>query len=263
MEAKNIKAETWLVAHYPSRKEWVARHKGIFSRNYSGDMRSCKPEDGDVDLSRDGLYEILPSALFFTGQELMEKDYNDFAWIERVLKQRLDRIKTVMLPFDSAYFNKTLALESSVNTTLAAKPQMLLETLIGTDFSDEKDPHIAMMAPYTVQAAQLRGNFRTLCNLITHVLGYKTDFQLKKSRVRFVVNRYDLSKAEFLAYYDELKPFFAFVEEWFVPFELRCEYKIRDYGRGCSFTGTNKLMLDYNSTLGNKSRVTSHESRGQ
>ncbi len=251
MESKDIKAETWLSVHYPFKKEWIVRQKGIFSRNYSGDFCSCSPESVSVELSRDGLYEILPNALFFTGRELQDKDDTDFKWTERVLRQRLDRIKTVMLPFDSEYFNSTLALEKEVNETVGAKIPTLLQVLVGDDFTNESDPYITKICPFTLQAARLRGNYRTLCRLMTFILGYKTDYRLKKGRVTFIVHRPDLSHEGFLSYYDELKPFFAFVKEWFVPFEMDFEYKIRDYKRSCRFAGPNKLLLDYNSTLSN------------
>ena len=249
MESKNLKAETWLSVHYPSRKEWIARYKGIFSRNYSRDMRLCQPDENNVELSRDGLYEILPSALFFTGQELEAKKDDDFKWIDKVLRQRLDRIKTVFLPFDSVYFNHSLDLEKTINDTLYDKTRMLLRDIVGTDFSDNACPYVRAMAPFVLQAAKLRGDYRSLCGLMTCILGYKTEYQMKKNRVRFIVNRLDLDKTGFLAYFDELKPFFAFVEEWFVPFELRCEYKVRDYERGSCFSGSNKLLLDYNANM--------------
>lgn len=249
MEGKNFKAETWISVHYPFRKEWIVRQKGIFSRNYSGDIRSCSPDEAHVELSRDGLYEILPNALFFTGRELIGKDDTDFKWTEKILKQRFDRIKTVMLPFDSSYFNHTLALENTVNANIGDKTKTLLQTIVGNDFSNESDPYIKQMSPYTLQAATLRGDYRTLCRLMTLILGYKTDYRLKKGRVTFIVNRPDLSHEGFMAYYDELKPFFSFVEEWFIPFEMNFEYKIRDYKRSCRFAGPNKLLLDYNSTL--------------
>ena len=247
-----IKAETWIAVNHPSVEEWLARYKGIFSRNYSGDFRSCDAETNTVELSRDGLYEILPNSLFFTGTELLNKDDEDFKWTERVLKQRMDRIKNVMLPFDSYYFNHSLALEKTLNGVIDDKTSLLLQTLTGIDFSKEANPYIRKMAPTILQAAKVRGNYRFLCQMMTCVLGYKTQYQLKPDRVRFIVNRPNLSHAAFLSYLEELKPFFLFVEEWFVPFEMQCEYKVRDYSRDNRFEGTNKLMLDYNATLGNQ-----------
>ena len=67
-----------------------------------------------------------------------------------------------------------------------------------------------------------------------------------------MVHRPGLDRNAFLSYHDELEPFFRWVEEWFVPFELRCEFKIRDYSRDDRFAGDNKLLLDYNATLGNQ-----------
>ena len=249
-----IKAETWIAVKHPSVEAWLARYKGIFSRNYSGDWRSCNPESFTVELSRDGLYEVLPNLLFFTGTELLGKDDADFQWTEKVLKQRRERIKDVMLPLDSRYFNDSLALEKTLNNVLDKKTALLLQSYTGIDFTKETNSYICKMAPMLLQAAHLRGDYRFLCRLMTCILGFKTDYVVRTDRVRFIVNRPDLNRAAFLAYLEELRPFFQFVEEWFVPFEMQCEYKVRDYTRDDRFEGNNKLMLDYNATLGNKPR---------
>ena len=254
MERNGIKAETWLSVTHPSQKEWVVRTKGIFSRDYAEDFRSCNPEESSVELSRDGLFEILPNGLFFTGEELRGINDKDFGWTDRVLRSRVDRIKTAVLPFDSSYFNHSLALEFTLNETLAEKNDLLLQTLTGKDFSDEHNPFIRQMALLLPQVARIRGDYRFLCKYITLILGYKTDYKLTENRVRFIVHRPDLDHTAFLNYLEELKPFFGFVEEWFVPFELQCDFKVRDYERDDHIEGPNKLLLDYNATLGNKPR---------
>lgn len=252
MERNGIKAETWITAHHPSQKEWIARQKGIFYRNYSDDMYSCDPETASVELSRDGLYEILPNKLFFKGNELQGVDKSDFEWTDRVLKQRVERIKTVFLPFDTSYFNHSLALEQEVNESLAEKTSLLLKTFVGKDYSNDRNPYIRKMAPMMLQAARLRGKYPVLCRMITCVVGYPTHYLKKGDRIRFVVNRPDLDHDAFLNYLNELEPFFRWLEEWFIPLELQCEFKVRDYGRDDRFAGPNKLLLDYNATLGNQ-----------
>ena len=259
MEHKDLKAETWLAAHHPSPKEWIVRQHGVFSRNYSGDLRECQPEQQTIELSRDGLYETLPQHLFFTGRELADNDKEDFRWTERVLKQRLERIKTVFLPFDSFYFNHSLALENQLNTTLADKNEVVMKDFLGLDFSKEKNPYVRKLAPMVAQAARVRGDYRFLCQALGYALGYKTTYKVMPDRVRFIVHRPDLDRNTFLRYLDELRPLFQWVEEWFLPFELQCEYKVRDYTRDDHFAGPNKLMLDYNATLGNKPQQTLKE----
>ena len=254
MERNGIKAETWLVAKHPSQKEWVAHTDGIFSRDYAEDLRSCNLEEASVDLSRDGLYEILPNGLFFTGEELRGIDDRDFGWTDKVLRDRAARIKTVLRPFDTSFFNHSLALEHRLNETLSEKNELLLQTLAGKDFSEEHNPYIRPMALMIPQAARIRGDYRFLCKYITLVLGCKTDYKFTENRVRFIVNRPDLDRTAFLNYLEDLEPFFRFVEEWFVPFELQCDFKVRDYERDDHIKGPNKLLLDYNATLGNKPR---------
>lgn len=254
MERNGIKAETWLSVTHSSQKEWVVRTKGIFSRDYAEDLRSCSPEEASVELSRDGLYEILPNRLFFTGEELLGVEAKDFEWTDNVLRNRVERIKTALLPFDSSYFNHSLALEHKLNRTLAGKNELLLQTFTGEDFSEEHNPYIRQMAIMLPQAAHLRGDYRFLCKYITLILGYKTDYKLTENRVRFIVNRSNLDRKAFLSYLDEMESFFHFVEEWFVPFELQCDFKVRDFERDDRMEGPNKLLLDYNATLGNKPR---------
>lgn len=254
MEGKEIKAETWLSASHPTQKEWIAHTKGIFSRDYAEDLRSCNAENASVELSRDGLYEILPNGLFFKGNELQGVNESDFEWTEKVLKQRRERIKTVLLPFDSSYFNHSLALEREVNETLADKDKTLLQTFFGDEFTDQRDPYVRKMMPLMPQVARVRGDYRFLCKAITLILGFRTHYKLTNSHLRFIVNRPGLSRPDFLHYLEELEPFFLFVKEWFVPFELQCDFKVRDYERDDRIDGPNKLLLDYNATLGNHPR---------
>ena len=254
MDNNMIKAETWIAVNHPSVEEWRAWYKGIFSRNYSGDLRSCDHETNTVELSRDGLFELLPQTMFFTGNELIGKEDSDIKLIEHVLKQRRERIKNVMLPLDSIYFNQSLAIETTVNNNLSDRTAILLKTLTGNDFSQEANPYIKKMAHVILQAAKVRGDYRFLCRMMTCILGFKTEYRLKTDRVRFIVNRPNLSQTALYSYIEELKPFFNFLEEWFVPFEMQCEFKVRDYERDDHIEGPNKLMLDYNATLGNKPR---------
>lgn len=260
MENKEIKAETWLSVHHPSQKEWIARKQGVFIRNYSNDLHSCIVEEDTVELSRDGLYETLPHGVFFTGRELNVEKKSDFQWVDKVMHQRVKRIKTTFLPFDSSYFNHSLALENELNESLSDKTEIMLRDFFGLDLSNERNPYIRTIAPMIAQAARIRGDFRFLCKVISCILGFKTDVKVTRKKVRFIVNRPNLDKATLLQYLDELKPFFLFVEEWFIPFELQCEFKVRDYTRDDHFTGPNKLMLDYNATLGNKPEKTTNES---
>lgn len=254
MERNGIKAETWLAANHPSQREWATHTKGIFSRDYAEDLRSYDAEEQSVELSRDGLYELLPNGLFFTGDELRGIDEKDFAWTDKVLRDRVNRIKTALLPFDSSYFNHSLALELQLNEMLSEKHELLLQTLFGNRFSNERNPYIRQMAPLTTHAAHIRGDYRFLCKAISCILGFKTYHKMTENRVRFIVNRPGLDRKAFLNYLDELEPFFHFVEEWFIPFELQCDFKVRDYERDDRFEGPNKLLLDYNATLGNKPR---------
>lgn len=250
MERNDIKAETWITVHYPSQKEWIVKHKGIFSRNYSSDLRECNPEELTLELSRDGLYEILPNGMFSTGRELLNLDKEDHKWTDKVLQQRVERIKTAFMPFDSTYFNLSLALESQLNHTLVEKNEVILKDFLGVTIENDQNPYIRLMAPMVSHAAQIRGDYRFLCKLISIVVGFNTTFKRLHNRVRFTVHRPNLHHDSFLKFQKTLEPFFRFVEEWFVPFELQCEFKIRDYTRDNHFEGPNKLMLDYNATLG-------------
>ena len=134
-----------------------------------------------------------------------------------------------------------------------------MKDFLGLDLSQEKNPYVRKLAPMAAQAAHIRGDYRFICNALGCALGYKTTYKVTPDRVRFTIHRPNLDRTSFLRYLDELRPLFQWVEEWFVPFELQCEYKVRDYTRDDHFAGPNKLMLDYNATLGNKPQLTLKE----
>ena len=68
-EKQELKAEVLLSTYYPDVKEWDAQYGSFFSRNYSGDLRECHPDMRTIELSRNGIYDLLPEKLFFDEME--------------------------------------------------------------------------------------------------------------------------------------------------------------------------------------------------
>ena len=65
----------------------------------------------------------------------------------------------------------------------------------------------------------------------------------------FVVHKWDLNSKEYYAFVKDLKPLFDFVAYWFVPMEMDCTYKVKDYRQSFILSSERPLVLDYNTQI--------------
>ena len=245
-----LSAEQLLAVFYPDIKEWTADYGSFFSRNYSGDMTSCDPKAKRVSLSRNGIYDILPEKMFFDPNELRNKESRAFAQRVAELYEEERNIQNYFQPFDSYFFNRSLNVRMNAGRLLDDKTELLLKLLFDYDIRTEKNPYVRLLAPVLLQVTELRADFDRLSVMFAAIIGCDVDYRMpSQDRVLFTVHKPQLNSREYADFMLLLKPFFDFVQEWFVPMEMDCDYKVKDYRQPFVLSDERALVLDYNTHI--------------
>ena len=239
-----------LSVHFPEVDHWNATYGSFFTRNYSGDLKSVYPDTQAVALSRNGIYDVLPEKMFFDVDELRYKEPRDFAQHLGEIYEEEKNIKAYFMPFDSYFFNQSVRLHKVVGHMVDNKTGLLLKTLFDYHIEEEKNPYVKLLAPVLLNVTELRGNFGILANVLAVILDCKVDYRLQhQDVVLFTIHKRGLSSKEYLAFMKDLKPLFDFVENWFVPMEMDCVYKVKDYHQAFVLSTERPLVLDYNTQI--------------
>ena len=135
---------------------------------------------------------------------------------------------------------------------------MLLNRFFGFDLAAEANPFVKAMAVLLPCAKLWRGDYPALRNLMARLFGCKVELKRGRysesdSSVRWIPTvRYDLlieglTAEEYRKISALLQPFADFVGEWFIPAEVVCQVKIKEYGQAQKTDS--RLVLDYNTNL--------------
>ena len=247
---QELKAELLLSTYYPDVKEWDAQYGSFFSRNYSGDMRSCDANTETVTLSRNGIYDLLPEKLFFDEQELRFLESRDLSFKLSEVYEEEKNIKAYFEPFDSFFFNQSLRLTNNVTRILDNKEKLLLKTLFDYDIDAEENPYVRMLAPLLVYVSDIRADIELIVQILSDILICKVEYRiLSPDRILFVVNKLNLSSKEYATFMKNLKPLFDFVQFWLMPMETECDYRVKDFEQRFILSDERPLVLDYNTQI--------------
>ena len=244
---QELSAEQLLSVYYPEIKEWTANYGSFFSRNYSGDLKGCDAAARSVSLSRNGIYDVLPEKLFFDPNELRDKESRAFAQRVTEIYEEEKNIQKYFLPFDSFFFNRSLNVRMNVNRLVDDKTELLLKMLFDYDIREEKNPYVRLLAPLLLQVTELRGDFDRLATVLSTVIDCRVDYCiLHQDTVVFTVHKRNMNSKEYKEFMTILKPLFDFFQEWFVPMEMDCGYKVKDFQQPFILSDERPLVLDYN-----------------
>lgn len=247
---EKILAELLLSTYFPEVKEWKAEYGSFFSRNYSGDLISVQQETNTVSLSRNGIYDILPEKMFFDVEELRNKEPREFALLISEIYEMEKNIKDYFLPFDTFFFNQSMRLHKVVGHMIDNKTELLLRTLFDYHIENEENIYVRQLAPLLLNVTEIRGDFNMLKSVLAVILDCRVDYNLpRQDEVVFTVHKIGLNSREYLAYMKELEPLFDFVQYWFVPMEMDCHYKVKDYQQKFILSVDRPLVLDYNTQI--------------
>jgi hypothetical protein len=253
----NLKAETWMNMYLSDNAPIRVSSKGIFYSNYCEDLLEVDAfaKEISVSLSRDGLFHLLPEALFVDENLLRDPKRK-----HKPFTPEKERILNFFVPFDSEYFQVTLGLDRVVQDLESDLVDTLLKSLYDIDVQAIQNPEIKKALPLLLQASEIRGDYVLIGRLMAAITGYRTEieqvyrsfpdasgveYEMAVARAVFYIP--SLTNKEYSAHYDELGEFVQFVAEWFFPVEQAYEYAIKEMGRPFVLDGT--LTLDYNTYL--------------
>jgi hypothetical protein len=268
----DIKAESIIATLLEADNETEVNALGSFYRNYCDDLIEIQKSQNkatiDVKLSRDGVYHLLPEALFFlensllitktnklSNQEILQEE----AIIKEIKKQNDEReeLQDFFKFFDTQYLKTRINLEKEIFDIENIKTSLILEQFFDYNFENEENSYIKKIAPFLINVNQIRGDFFIIQKLLCAVLHEKveikrqnisfTEFNEPVTCIQFIIHTEGLSLKEYQDLNNIYNPFFCFVSDWFFPFEVECNYKIKDMRQ--KFVLQKPLILDYNTQL--------------
>lgn len=233
-----IRAEVLLNYLYPEiENEWIVQTKGTFFRNYNQDLLLLELKDHKVQLARDGFLKLLPEGLLTKDSDLQGEDvtqkFKELEWRKELLNE-------TFAPFDTYVFHKKLTIERYTSELLQNKLEYVLKTYFDFDLASETNPLVkeaAVMLPFV---SSYRGDFGFVANL----LGALMDCEVERSEgryshidttvcwlpeVRYRLLVPGLTAEEYKSRTEQLQPLIAFIKEWFIPFDVRCDICIREH----------------------------------
>ena len=171
----NLKAETWMNTYLPDDVPVRVSSKGIFFSNYCEDLLEVDTFDLKtyrISLSRDGLFHLLPEALFVEENRLRDPKQKS-----KPFTPEKERILNFFVPFDSEYFQVTLGLDREIQTIESAAVDILLQSLYDIDVQAIQNPKIKKALPLILQASEIRGDYVLIGRLMTAITGSRTEIQ--------------------------------------------------------------------------------------
>ncbi len=251
-----ISAEMLLNFLYPEEiDQWVVKDKGTFYRNYTPDVLSVDAKARYVALSRDGFIKLLPQGLITTDNELKGDDFYD-KYV--ALFNRKQLLQEVFKPIDCFTFRRRLHIERKVSQLLNDKATYLLKKFYHFDLSKEKNPYVKTLAMLLPNISKLRANFGVVRDLLQILVGCEVEMNTGRysekddTRCWLPWLKYDLliddlTTPQYNLLRKDMLELEQFINEWFMPFDVKCSLRIKQHGYPCKVE--ENLTLDYNTEL--------------
>lgn len=256
MQIPEIGAEMLLNYLYPELEEqWTARHHGTFYRNYSRDVLELDPEKASVRLSRDSILGLLPQGLFSQEGDLKKGDRIEK---HKELEQQMKLLSEAFLPFDTFAFRRQLRLERSVSELLNQKLEYLLSTYFGINLEAIDNPYVREVAVLLPVVSRCRGDMGLVRNLLEGLFHCRVTMEEKRysqldntrcwlPQVRYELLIPGLSPQDYVSLRQQAQPLAGFLEEWFMPMEVRLDIVVREHG--LALKAGAPMTLDYNTEM--------------
>lgn len=251
-----ISAEMLLNYLYPELEDkWVVHSDGTFYRNYNSDILSVDATDADVHLSRDGFLRLLPQGVLTWNNELKE---GDFLEKYEALEKRRRLLNEAFLPFDTFAFRSRLRIERNISQLLETKLEYILKQYFHYDITLESNPYVKEAAVLLPYVSRWRGNYGFIRNLLGSLMGCEVRMttgkysQTDNTRCWLPMIEYHLlisglTSEKYRRLTEDIRPLALFIKEWFIPFEVKCIIRLREYQR--QFALNDSMTLDYNVEL--------------
>lgn len=252
-----IRAEVLLNYLYPEMEDqWIAINKGTFYRNYNQDALAIEEKEGKAILARDGFLRLLPEGLLTKDSDLKG---DDIAAKYKELEWRRELLNETFAPFDTYVFRKKLSIERITSELLEQKLQFLLLHYYGLDLTAESNPLVKEAAVLLPYVSRWRGDLGFVANLLGSLMNCRVEMSkgryshIDTTRCWLPVVRYKLlipglTANAYKELMQNLQPLVSFLEEWFIPFDVRCEIDIKEH-QSQSRLPDGSLTLNYNTEV--------------
>jgi hypothetical protein len=263
IEIHDIKAETVASLMIDRDTDIEIAEKGSFYRNICEDiieMEYLRTSVVSISLSRDGIYQLLPEALFFHEDRLLATRETNYVEELKRLKNEKEVLSTFFKPFDTAYFECSAFLEEVANEMAMRQNNILLNLLFDYNIQKEENKHIKQLAPLLPYAFEIRGDLKFLQQILQAIfkekveisLIYRQEYPYREDSIDspvqvFTFHVKGLNAILYKQMMDELAAFFPFFAEYFLPFDVDYIFKVRDINQ--VFLLEKPLVLDYNTQL--------------
>lgn len=236
--------------------QWLADNKGSFYRNYNSDILALYANEKRVELSRDGFLKLLPQGLIGEDNEL--RNAKDVQEKSKELEQRKHLLHEAFLPLDTLHFRRYMQIEQKVAALLSDKMEYILKQYFDFNLATEQNHYVRSLAVLMPFAKNIRANMQMLRHILSTLLGCQVIMtqgrysESDSTRCWMPMVRYDLimpglDAETYKARSAELEPLANFIREWFIPAEVYCQIKIKEYGQP---QRTNmRLTLNYNTEV--------------
>ena len=241
------------------KRDFRVRSEGVFYRNYSDDILSLKEEVKDdpvLRLTRDSIYHLLPDGLFFQEDSLQnfkkKQDYKKH--YEKVVEEK-EKIRLFFQPFDTTFFKISLEFGEELNNISDNETELFINRFIRQHLQNEKNWLIRKTMPILPYASYIRGNKMLLKDILEVLFTSKVDINITYENpeasnfmdIEILIHKKGLSNVEYKELDEDIKDFFLFFYEWFLPFDSNCTYWIKD--KEHKFIIGTPLTLEYNTQL--------------
>lgn len=245
------------------------KKSGRFYRGFLPDLMDEDSYTKTIELSRNGLMQMLPEALFYHEEYLREgvTDADSLKEKKEDLKAQKQLCSVFFDGFDTVFARHELQLHNLVDGAERCKRELLLREIYGFDVAKERNPLIRKLAYWLLEGDTVKGNIPLLAFCVKVITGivvsYKVSTQVMNDdrcfnrtmngmrsratryrRVLFVLHIEGLSPKDYLDMMEQYEEFFAFLGDWFMPYDCEVDYKIKDFRQ--PFVLGEPLTLDYN-----------------
>jgi len=256
-DVSNIRAEVLLPIVLDNWEEYSVRKAGLFFKGYMPDVLSIEPGTRTVELSRDGLMQMLPEAMFFREEYLRENIADEDALKEKIemLKMQHQQMSIFFKAFDTCFARQEMHLHHILEDAECNGEEIILREMYGVDLSKERDPNVRKLAQLLLIGPEIKGNIGLLAFCVGGILdvGITYDVQpnvvddcksAKYTVVRFNLYIDGLTSVEYMQRMERYEEFFFRLEQWFLPYDCEVDYCIK--GLHQRFILGESLTLDYN-----------------
>lgn len=251
-----ISAETLVNYLYPELEElWNVENSGTFYRNYNRDVLSYDEETKEIQVARDGFLKLLPQGMLFRDNTLKKGERNKNI---REQNRKMRLLHDFFHPFDTYAFRTRLAIEREISELLSNKLNYLLKTYFRFDMEAEQNPYVREVAALLPFIRTLRGDLHLVSKILSAL--FECEVRMKKVRysqtnnmrnwipsVQYELIIENLTSEEYIQKSEDLAGLTAFIQEWFIPFDIKCTINIKWHGEIPETSEA--LVLDYNAEL--------------